>query len=114
MPSHPFRTEQVGELIKQELGSLLLREIDFPTGTLVTVTRVVVTKDMREAKAYISILPFARRFVVLEKLKKNMYDIQGELNNNLQMKFAPRLQFVIDATEEKAAIIDQLLDDKAN
>ena len=55
MASH--RTEQVGELMKQELANIFLRDMDFPLGTLVTITRVIVSGDMRQAKVMISIMP---------------------------------------------------------
>lgn len=104
------RTEQVGELIKKELSQLLLRNVDFPSGTLVTITKVLVAADMKQAKVYLSILPFARRFVILEKLKHSAYDLQHELMDRLVMKFVPKVAFFFDENEEYAAKIDELLD----
>lgn len=106
-----FRTQQVGELIKKELGQMLLREIEFPQGTLVTITRVKVTADMRQAKVLVSILPFARRFVVLERLRKNIHGLQEMLNDKLEMKFVPKILIELDKTEEEAAKIESLLDE---
>lgn len=105
-----FRSQQVAELIKSELGQMLLREIDWPTGTLVTITFVKVTKDLRQARVGISVLPFARRFVIMEKLKRERSHLQDFLFERLEMKPVPRLAFTIDRTEEKAAVIEELLD----
>lgn len=102
------RTEQVGQLIKKEISQLLLREIDFPQGTLVTVTRVQVTADMRDARVFVSILPFARRFVILDKLRRQRRELQLLLNDKLEMRFVPKIFFFLDKTEEEASKVEEL------
>ncbi|MBI3626861.1 30S ribosome-binding factor RbfA [Candidatus Uhrbacteria bacterium] len=105
------RTQQVAELLKQELSQLLLRSADFPEGTLVTIVRVKVTPDIRQARVFLSIMPFARRFVILEKLKHQAYDLQHELMDKLVMKFVPKISFFFDQSEEEAAKIEELIDE---
>jgi ribosome-binding factor A len=51
------RIPKVNELIKREISRMILREIEFPIGALVTVTRVETSSDLKESSIYISVLP---------------------------------------------------------
>ena len=51
------RINQVNELIKQELNDLLVSELEFTKGCLVTITAVETSKDLRHAKIWVSVLP---------------------------------------------------------
>ncbi len=104
------RLPQVNELIRQELASLLLTEMEFPKGCLVTITRVDTAKDLRYAKVWLSVLPAYYFQKVLSKLKSNAGHLQFLLNKKLTMKPLPRLNFAIDDTEQKAEEIEKLLD----
>ena len=46
---------------------------------------------------------------VMEILGENLYDLQGQLNRKLTMKFVPKVKFVIDYGEEYASHINELL-----
>lgn len=104
------RLPQVNELIRQELNKLLLSELEFPKDCLVTITKVEVTRDLHYAKVWISVLPSYYITKVLKKLNVNIGHLQFLLNKKLVMKPLPRVNFAIDATEQKAAEIERLLD----
>lgn len=104
------RILQVNELIRQELGKLLLTEVEFPKGCLVTITSVETAKDLRYAKVWLSVIPRLYTKKVLDKLTKRVGYLQFLLNKRLRMKPLPRLTFKIDETEQKAAEIEKLLD----
>ena len=104
------RIEQVNELIKQHLGALILTELEFPKNTLATIIAVEVSKDLRHAKVWVSVMPTMYTGKVLEKLKKNSGHLQYLLHQKLSMKPLPKIRFVIDETEKKASEIEALLD----
>lgn len=104
------RIAQVNELIKQEVNELLLTEVEFPQGCLVTITEVQTSKDLRHAKIWVSVIPAYLLTKVLEKLKANVGHLQYLLNKKLSMNPLPRIRFTIDKTEEKALEIEALLD----
>jgi len=106
----PHRIEQISELIRQEVGRLILTEVEFPVGCLVTIVAVDTTKDLRHAKVILSVMPTTFTGKVLQKLKKNVGPIQFKLNKKLSIKPLPRIHFGVDSTERKAASIEQLLD----
>ena len=105
-----YRILQVNELIRQELGRLLLTEIEFPKNCLATITQVETSKDLKHAKIWLSVIPITYTKKVLEKLNKNIGHLQFLLNKKLTMKPLPRLSFMIDETEKKASEIERLLD----
>ncbi|MFA6215292.1 MAG: 30S ribosome-binding factor RbfA [Patescibacteria group bacterium] len=104
------RVSQVSELIRHELGQLLVEEIEFPAGSLVTIIKVETSKDLRYAKIWLSVMPTLYIKKVLNKLSANAGHLQFLLNKRLTMKPLPRLHFAVDNTEQKAAEIEEILD----
>lgn len=109
------RLEQINELIKEELSKILDRMIEFPAGTLVTLTRVEVSEDKWYANAYVSCLPTHDGDIqdgeVLKIVEKNIYAIQQALNKKLRMRPVPKIRFLIDKAEKKRERIEELLSD---
>ena len=103
------RIEQINELIRHELTSLLLTEVEFPRDSLATVTFVEVSSDLRHAKVGVSVLPLNRAGNVLTALRRSLGRIQFLLNKKLSLKPLPRLSFVIDDTEARAAEVEAVL-----
>ncbi len=104
-----LRIEKVNELIKQEVGKIILSEINFPIDVMVTVIKTETSKDLRYADVFVSVLPFERKEEIKETLKENIYFMQKILNKKLFMKPLPRIRFVIDDTGEYVGRIDKLL-----
>ena len=51
------RTDQINDLLRSELSDLLREEVNDPRmHGLVTITRVDVSPDLRQARAYVSVL----------------------------------------------------------
>ena len=104
------RILQVNELIQKELGQIILREIEFPKNTLVTITRVETSPDLSQAKVYISCLPDNQGDRMLQVLKRQGYHIQHKLNKRLETKIIPRIKFVKELKTVQAGRIEQILD----
>ena len=103
-----FRVKKVNELLKHEISQLLLKEIDF-CDTLVTITGIDTSPDLRYAKIKISVLPQEKNKLLLKIINKNIFQIQQKLNKRLYMKPIPRIRFEIDRVEIKAQRIEELL-----
>ena len=104
------RISQVNELLKQELGAIVLREAEVPEGAVVTVTRVDCSPNLQQAKVYVSVVPDKYAKDVIKGLQRNIYDIQQTLNERLSMRPVPRVQWVIEEATAQAARIEDLLD----
>ena len=107
MPKIP-RGEKLNMLLRDELGKIIDRDIEFAEGALVTITRVVTSSDIRYATVMLSVLNGSDSNV-LELLAKNIYGIQQRLNRILRMRPVPRIRFAIDEEELRRESVEQSL-----
>jgi ribosome-binding factor A len=106
-----LRTERVEELVKQELGRFIMEEIELPENSLVTISKVITTPDLKVAKVYITILPDKLRGTILELLNKKARLLHEKLKAELNIKIIPNLKFIIDEQEIFANQIERILDE---
>ncbi|MBX4191772.1 MAG: 30S ribosome-binding factor RbfA [Candidatus Doudnabacteria bacterium] len=101
------RTEKVQSLLQQEIGDYILL-LELPA--LTTISKVEVTPDLKWCKTWITIMGDQKnQDKVMDVLNENLRDLQKELNQNLTMRFVPKVKFVVDHGEEYAAKINELL-----
>ena len=93
------RTIRVNELIKKELGNILIKEIAIPD-VLITIISVETSLDIRHAKVSLSIFPEKKAGSTIKILQKEIYGMQKELNKRLNMKPVPKIKFVFDRSGE--------------
>lgn len=105
------RIQRVNSLIKSELSQIILKEVDFSEGTLVTLTRVETSPDLNESKAYISVLPSEKTDGVIKILNKIIYGLQKSLDKRLRMRPIPKIKFEKEEKTKKAARIEELLEE---
>ncbi len=105
-----YRVEKVNELIKHIVSQLLLKEVNFGEGMLVTVTNVDTSPDLSHSKAKFIVLPLKKNEEALEIINKNIYHLQQELNKKMKMKTVPKIIFEIDQAEIKAQRIEEILE----
>ncbi|MBI2055209.1 MAG: 30S ribosome-binding factor RbfA [Candidatus Sungbacteria bacterium] len=103
------RIEQVNDLIREELGKIIGREVDFPVDSLVTITRVSTSPDLHYADILMSVMPQFYEDEVLALLVKQIGGLQRALNKKLRMRPVPRIKFVIDSEQKRADRIERLL-----
>lgn len=104
------RILKVNELIRQQLGQIIREEIEFPQGVLVTITRVITARDLRQAKVYISVLPIEKQEQAIKILISEVNNLHHLLNEKVTLRNTPKPKFFIDNSEENAKDIDDLLD----
>ena len=106
------RQLRVGEMIKQSLGMIFLKnEAKVPnleTNTI-TVTEVRMSQDLKIAKAYVLPLGGIDADEKIEKLKENSFLIRKTLSQKIIMKFLPKLLFRKDDSFEYAERIENLI-----
>lgn len=102
------RIERVSELIRREIGGIVFKEIGF-RDTIVTFTRMEISKDINYADIYFSTIPDESSTNVLRELNQKVFNIQQDLNKRLRMRPVPKIRFHIDKEEREAQKIDELL-----
>ncbi len=103
------RILKVNELLRQELGTILLRDFESPENTIVTLTSVDTAPNLQQAKIYISVMPEEESIKVLKLLGREVYEMQQELNKRLNMRPVPRIEWLLEETG-KAQTIEEILD----
>ncbi len=104
------RTEKVESLVQQVAASGLLMLLE-KDGVKVSVTRVDVSPDLRNANVWLGILSFSEedREQIFQQTLAVRSQIQHQLARKITTKFVPRLTFKSDTGGEYAEHISKLL-----
>jgi ribosome-binding factor A len=105
------RLVRVCEVLKREIGVIIRRELEFEN-TLVTVSDVDITPDLKQAHIFISALgtPAGRR-KAMEALENHRVMFQTELSRRVQMKHTPHLNFRLDDAIERGTRVIDIMDE---
>ncbi|MBA1338646.1 MAG: ribosome-binding factor A [Pelagibacterales bacterium] len=106
------RQLRVGELIKQSLGQIFLRdEAKLPNIDTknITVTEVRMSPDLKNARAYVIPLGGKETEKAVSILTEFSYLIRKALSKKIDMKFLPRVSFVGDKSFDYAEKIEKLI-----
>lgn len=104
----PLRREKLSMLFREELSKIIDRELDFPEGNLVTITKITISEDNYYATIFVSILGKNPK-ETLELLSKNVYSIQQMLNKRVRMRPVPRISFALDREEFSRETVEKRL-----
>ena len=110
----PFSQRQlrVGEMIKQSLGQIFLRdEAKVPTLTTksITVTEVRMSRDLKNARAYVIPLGGKDTDNIVNVLTEFSHLIRKALSKKVDMKFLPKVSFIGDKSFDYAEKIEKLI-----
>ena len=110
----PFSQRQlrVGELIKQSLGQIFLRdEAKVPTLITknITVTEVRMSPDLKNARAYVIPLGGKNTENAVNALTQFSHLIRKALSKKIDMKFLPKVSFIADKSFDYAEKIEKLI-----
>ena len=113
MPYDNRRPDRVAEAIREEVAGFLADGVKDPrVRGLVTVTGVDITRDLRHAKIFVSIMGSdAERDETLAGLTAVAAHLRGRVGRALRLRVAPELSFKTDASVGYAARIETLLEE---
>lgn len=105
-----IRQQRVTELLFEELSIMVANELDNPKLSLVQVTRVEISRDLRNAKVFVNhqqedVTPRE----VLKNLQKAAPYLRSQLAERCGLRMVPELHFSYDDIPVKAARVDELL-----
>lgn len=104
------RLPRVNQLIKEELSQIILREVEFPSGVLVTLTRVETSSNLNESRVYISCIPETEQEKVMSILNSQVWRLQQLLNKRLRIRPIPKIIFSKEKETVEASKIEQVLE----
>tara|TARA_A100001011_G_scaffold396449_1_gene494347 strand:+ start:7882 stop:8280 length:399 start_codon:yes stop_codon:yes gene_type:complete len=106
------RQLRVGELVKQNLGEIFIRnEAKIPSinTKIITVTEVRMTPDLKTARAYVIPLGGEKMTETVSVLTEYSHLVRRALSKKLDTKFLPKLAFLEDKSFEYAEKIERLI-----
>jgi ribosome-binding factor A len=107
-----FRVEKVSEEIKQKLNSAISKDLMELNLGLVTITKVIMSPDLKIAKVYVSFIGNRETpEKCVDRLNYRKRHIRYMLAKHVNLKYMPELNFYYDDTMEYADRINKLIND---
>lgn len=114
-PSGPSQRQlRAGELVRHALVEIMREETFLDpvlADTIVTITEVRLTPDLRHAICFVQPLGGLNAPAVVKSLNAVSKFLRGQLGRMIDMKFTPDLRFVHDQSFATAEHIDRLFED---
>lgn len=106
------RVDRLNSLLKEVISEVIRNDVKNPhVPSLITVTRVDITKDLHYAKVYISVIGSeAQKVETLHALQSAAGFIAVNSSKKVVMRYFPELTFKLDDSVEKHMRIEELLD----
>jgi ribosome-binding factor A len=105
------RPERVQEALRQEISRIVHDELKDPRIGFLTITKVELTKDLRYAKVYFSVLGGEKdKNLALKGLNSAKGYIKNIIADRINLRFVPEVAFKIDESLQYAKDIYDLLE----
>ena len=105
-----YRVNRVRELLHRELSDIV-RGLKDPRTRLVTVVDTEITRDLRHAKMFVSLLgSHEEQEDAMRALYRALGFIRGEISKRVRLKYTPEIQVIYDDTAERALRISAMVD----
>lgn len=107
------RGQRVSDLIQQALAQIVLHSVDDSRFRFVTITGVVMSKDLSYAKIYVSILQDDSEQIkqIVLSLNRHAKGLRYELAQAVKLRIAPELRFAYDESTAKGFKVSMLIED---
>jgi ribosome-binding factor A len=105
-----YRRLRVQDLLREEISSIIHRDIKDPGLGFITILEVKMSEDLKNAKVFCSIYgEDKKKEKTIDALKRSKGYIKFLLGKRIKLRFMPEINFVIDDTYEKIARIEEIL-----
>jgi ribosome-binding factor A len=106
------RPERVGEEIREELGSIIAREVKDPGLGFITLTHVRMSADLQVARVYYTTMGDEKeRRETAKALARCTPFLRRQIAARVRLRRVPELYFTFDASVERGQRVEQLLQD---
>jgi ribosome-binding factor A len=105
------RPERVADILREEISQIVGYELEDPRLTMVTVTDVRLSDNLRDAQVFVTVIgDEAEHQLALSALRHAAPYVRKQLSLSLNLPRTPEIHFVRDRVEEKGGRVDQLLE----
>lgn len=102
------KEEKVREHLKDLAGEFLVRQSN--RTSLITVTNLVLTPDMKRVEVLLSVLPIDKGRAAVEFANRNRNEFREYIKKHSRMRVLPSVHFSLDIGEQNRQRIDELLE----
>lgn len=107
------RTGRISEEVKREVSAIIRDDLKDPRlPPLISITSVDVTRDLRYARVYVSIMGNdEEKKNAIMGLKSAAGFIRREIGHRIQLRYTPEFLFELDNSIERGAYLTKLIND---
>lgn len=105
------RTDRLNSEFKKEIYEIIARRLNDPAITeMVSVMKVVVSRDLSTAKVFVSVFSkdIEKRDKTFNAIKANAKRIRFELGGAMRIRTVPELTFILDDSMEYSDKINRI------
>ena len=116
MPKEYARSERVAQMVNRHLAIILRNEVKDPRAAQLTITDVEVTKDLRQAKVFVTTMSDDDADIadIMEGVDRASGFLRRALANEIEMRHCPQLVFKYDNSISEGARMSALIDKALN
>ena len=104
------RPRRVGHMIQRQLAEILREELRDEIPGLVSITGVDMSRDLRHATAYVSLIGASDDGkALIDVLKEHRHSLRSALSRSLNLRFTPEIHFRYDRTIEHGVRLSNLI-----
>ena len=103
------RPEKINELIKQEIGKIILKEGDLGPDVMVTILGAQAAEDQKTADVFFSVWPSDKAKETAEKIKHQTGWLQNLFYKKISLHPTPKIKFILNTDETEGQKIDTLI-----
>lgn len=103
-----YRSERLSEVLRDELSKLVMKEIDVPPGTILTVSSVDLSSDAKASRIGVSIFPESASKEIMKLLRNSSGRLHYDLIRVMNIRTVPTLEFFLDTGPENAAKVEKI------
>jgi ribosome-binding factor A len=103
------RAQRVADQIQIELSNLIRRRLKDPRTGFITLTAVEVSRDLRQARIFISALDDEELAASMETLERAKGFLRSELGQRIRVRHLPELHFQADDSAMRGRRVQELL-----
>jgi len=104
------RVQKAAQAVREVVSMAILTDMNDPRVQDVTVTRVEVMPDMRKARVHVSVMGNdTKQRLCLQGLKSAAGYLQSKVASQIDTRYTPRLEFVLDMGVKKSIEMAEIL-----
>jgi ribosome-binding factor A len=106
------RQERVADILREEISQIVGYELEDPRLTMVTVTDVRLSENLKAARVYVTVAGNEEEHrLALAALRHAASYVRKQLSLSLNLPRTPEIHFIRDRIEEEGERVDKLLEE---